>query len=212
MEYKVTVKPYVDFIHAYALDPETEKPTYLGMMKPTEDYETMILQPDQTKTFIINIPIGTLQLKLELLGYGSAGGTTEYKLDDVLSVPPKALTLAQSTDTTYNTPIIVNTPHQIRDVMIKTPSEVRNLTNIPEWIRPLMIDPTTLKNTYKLQASEFALRGIDVTGKSWFSQTQITIPNWATQDMPEYLRILDEQRHLQIHCFGETLTTIVDVL
>lgn len=206
MDYTITVKSYVDYIIAY------DSQSCLGMMIPAENYETMILNADQTKTFMIRIPEKTEKLRLELLSYGKVGGRAEYKINDLLSIPINVdtLTAAKNKESdAWTTPIIINTPFQIRDVMIQIPKPVQDLTGLSEWIHPMMIDRKTLKESYKLQASEFAARGIDITGKSWFSQTEIKPQEWGFDEVDEYAKIIDNQMDVRVHCFS--LTRICDV-
>ena len=200
--YSITVKPEVDQIHLY-----DENNTMIGMMNPAEDYDTMMLSQNDVKVFTLPIPADIESLNVHLMGYGNVGGTTEYKINDVLSVP-----ICDESKYTqkYKSPIIINTPNQIRDVLIQIPESVRKLTGLGEWYQPVSIDKDTLKSTYKYQPSEFAARGIDITGKTWFSQCDICLPDWS-MDSPNFFEILNEQLPVRVHCFSTSLITRVDV-
>jgi len=201
IDYKITVKPYVDFIHV--VDCDNSK--YVGLLIPAEDCPTMILRQYEYKTFVIKLPQTTQKIKLELLGYGKVGGETAYSINYLISVGINNDTIGvveSKNGSGWVSPIIVNTPFQIKGVMIQVNARLRELTGLPEYIRPITIDRTTLRDQYKHQPSEFASRGIDITGKTWFAQVPLELPDWAITEKDEFLRILKLQLPAVVHCFS----------
>ena len=224
MEYRVSVKPYVDIIHVFDVsdadtleDKNTQEDMlesknnnenktrlkYLGMMLPAEDYSTMLLKENDPKSFLIRLPLNTTKIRLDLYGYGKIGGSTEYAINDLISVSIDKEQLRQNEKTKqWVTPIIVNTPFQIGGVSIQLLHRLQQMTGLKEWIQLEHVPQKAIKSQYDMKPSELAARGIDITGKSWFASVVIEPPEWAFTETDEYLRILETQLPATVHCFS----------
>jgi hypothetical protein len=184
---------YVDFAFIYSND---------------NIIETQLIKEGEKHIFNFEVSSKTNKCVCSLLGYGQAGGKTEYKLNDLLSVPinpdfPKRIAeLNKQKDNLAYVPILVNTPLQVRYVLLEFPKSLVNLLHLhSQFIHLVHLDTTALKKQFT--PKELLKRGVDIQGKTWITELEITIEDPSEKAMLSLQKIIAEY-NIIVHCFSYT--------
>ena len=200
-EYYINVKDCVDDI--IMMKNINNEFHYVGHMSKFDEYD------ETNNTFKIMIPQKYLSdidrdFTIDLLGYGKAGGITEYKFNDIVSRPINKHTMTHMDCSTLQTPIIINTPHVIRDVVIKFPHDIQKMFNIGEYLRMVPMDMAKLKKEYE-HPTEMLARGIDPNGQGWYNSISIEIPDMGKDSYDTYEKFINESTMpITIICYSLT--------
>lgn len=197
-KYHIKTNSHVDMIFMYVKD------TIIESTKPVPGAkDEFIFNFDIPRTFIEQKPLKTV---CSLLGYGAAGGTVEYKINHLLSIPinpdmPAAVAaIGKQTGKIANVSIIINSPFQVRYVIIEFPADIVDLLRLPNKYSHLVhLEVDSLKK--KHTNPELLKRGIDPQGKSWITELQMHIDDPSPKAMSSLEKIVSEYLII-VHCFS----------
>jgi hypothetical protein len=151
-----------------------------------------------------------------LLCYGLAGGETDYRLNDLLSVPIGPGIVDKRTGI-HTSPIIINSPTEIRHTLIEFPTDLIELLAVPKYIHAAPLDKKIYMKTHNIKTDlELKARGIDTDLKNWTCNVEIIIPEWCYDQPTEGQKTLNEKmladlhqivnnsRPIIVHCYSYT--------
>jgi len=179
--YHVITKPFIDCILAYQYD---SRMVCLGKMDPVHEDK-------EKKSFNIKL-INSSKLTLDILSFG-CGGTTQYRLTDVLSNP---ITEESCKKGSHSSAIIINSPHAIEAVLLEFPNDLCELFSIDPITRLLRFTDNS-KN-----ADDLLAKGIDPEAKNWMTYSILTIPEWGKQRPNDFIRLLKNSMPIIVNCYS----------
>lgn len=141
---------------------------------------TLVYEKDGSKIFNGEIPNTFKKVLLKLIGLE---GTTQYNFENLFSLPLEFETKQKNT-------IIINTPEEIKDVIIETTMQLSSILNIPNTF--FMTDVVKAKiNLFpeKTTNQEKMSRGVDPMGKTFIKYVDIDL-NKYQHIKPEITKII----------------------
>ena len=177
-------RPYIDKIFVFVTEQGVQR--LFDVMRPADNYDSMELEEDATKTFNITfpkVPINSkVQASFNLLAYGM-GGEADYILPDLLSEPINPDTIAEMRSRDGMSNIVVNTPGQINAVILEFPKAIQDALDIPKWMYLGRLDTTKYKTNNKLTNQDLMARGVDPDHdcRNWVGQLHYQLKQWGRE-------------------------------
>lgn len=201
MAFHLKVRPWIDVVFTFTND-GVRVP--FDVMRPADDYDNMTLDDNDIKVFNITFPKNTKLATFNMLAYG-VGGTGEYNLNNLLSEPIKPGSNLMSN-------IVVNTPLQIKAVLIEFPKGIQDLLSINKWIYLTKLDKKTFKETNKFNNHDLMARGVDpdAEAQNYVTQLRYTLPAWAIDRPADFIKHINTFV-INVHCFEGSVMKDIEI-
>lgn len=200
MDYNIQTKSYVNKVFIFPPPDSKDSPVELLNLMSDErdvpDGEILIFNGKIPLEWFksTEITVGVL-----LLAYGDAGGRAEYQLKDLISIP-----MSQTTSPQFESPIILNLPHNTQHALIEYPGDLQELLGLPKYAHCMRLDLTNLRKQHALSDESLRGRGIDPTQATWTSMMSTTLPEWGLERLTDLCAMVDKSRLVKVHCFSFT--------
>ena len=203
-EFHYIVKKIVDRIVLFYID-QTNVLKYIGDMV----YINNQAIESKVKIFNGSIPL-TLPNGKFLANMLGGEGITSYTFNTLFSIPItiKILNLIKSQNNDgkkyiLKNTIIINTPEEVKFIIIQTPEKLRKLLNLPEYIFPINIKESNIVLfPEKTTCREKLSKGVDPQAIQYIKNISIDISNIILDNLEnELLSSLDEYQ-FHIYCYS----------